>query len=123
MTRRFVCIICPNGCDLEADIENEKLVQVRGAACKRGTDYVQGELTNPQRTVATSVLVEGGELPLTSVRLDGPIPKHCIFTFMDQIKQVRLQAPVAIGQVVLENVCGSGHKAIVTKPVDRASTT
>ena len=80
MTREFTCIICPNGCEISADyeIQADQSVVIRsleGATCKRGAEYVKQELTDPKRNIATSVLVEGGELPLASVRLTAPIPK------------------------------------------------
>ena len=65
--------------------------------------------------------MEGGELPLASVRLSRPIPKKEIFRVMEVINTVRLQAPTAIGQVVLHNVCGLDADVIVTKNVARAN--
>ena len=69
MTRSFTCIICPNGCEITAEYEGDTVYAVRGATCPKGDAYVRQELTDPQRNIATSVLVEGGELPLASVRL------------------------------------------------------
>ena len=119
MTREFTCIICPNGCDITAGYEGAQISHIAGALCPKGEEYVRQELTAPQRTIASSVLVEGGELPLTSVRLDRPIPKEEIFHVMDAIRGIRLQAPVSIGQVALAGVCGLGADVIVTKPVAR----
>lgn len=121
MTRSFTCIICPNGCEITAEYEGSAVHAVRGATCPKGDAYVRQELTDPQRNIATSVLVEGGELPLASVRLSRPIPKKEIFRVMEVINTVRLQAPTAIGQVVLHNVCGQDADVIVTKNVARAN--
>lgn len=121
MTRSFTCIICPNGCEITAEYEGDTVYAVRGATCPKGDAYVRQELTDPQRNIATSVLVEGGELPLASVRLSHPIPKKEIFRVMEVINTVRLQAPTAIGQVVLHNVCGQDADVIVTKNVARAN--
>lgn len=119
MTREFTCIICPNGCDITAEYEGTQVAKITGATCPKGEDYVRQELTDPQRNIATSVPVEGGELPLTSVRLNRPIPKARIFPVMEAIRTVKLQAPVAIGQVALADVCGLGADVIVTKNVAR----
>jgi len=121
VTRSFTCIICPNGCEITAEYEGDTVYAVRGAACPKGDAYVRQELTDPRRNIATSVLVEGGELPLASVRLSRPIPKKDIFRVMEAINTVWLQAPTAIGQVVLHNVCGLGADVIVTKNVARAN--
>ena len=114
MTRSFTCIICPNGCEITAEYEGDTVYAVRGATCPKGDAYVRQELTDPQRNIATSVLVEGGELPLA-------ISKKDIFRVMEVINTVRLQAPTAVGQVALADVCGLGADVIVTKNVARAN--
>ena len=79
--------------------------------------YIEQELSDPQRNIATSVLVEGGTLPLCSVRLSGPIPKGKIFDVMAEIRAARLTAPVKAGTVVLGNVLGLGRDVIATKNI------
>ena len=120
MTRTFTCIVCPNGCEITAEYEGARVGTITGATCPKGEDYVRQELTDPRRTIATSVPVDGGELPLVSVRLDRPIPKKDIFRVMEAVNGLRLRAPTAIGQVALPNVCGLGANVIVTKAVARA---
>ena len=95
MTRSFTCIICPNGCEITAEYEGDTVYAVQGATCPKGDAYVRQELTDPQRNIATSVLVEGGELPLASVRLTNPIPKARIFDAMAEIRGVAVDAPVS----------------------------
>ncbi len=117
MLKEYTCIICPNGCELTAEFEGGKILSVQGAACKRGYAYIEQELTNPQRNIASSIRLEGGELPLVSVRLSKPIPKDKIFEVMAVIRKSRLQAPVHPGQVAIPNVLGLGSDVIVTKQV------
>lgn len=118
--REFTCIICPNGCTVCAQLAQDGSVQsVTGGACPRGEAYVRGELTDPRRNIASSVPVQGGELPLVSVRLTQPVPKARIFDVMRQINRCRLTAPVRIGQVVIADVLGLGADVIATKNVDR----
>ncbi len=115
--RSFTCIVCPNGCDIRAEYEGAEVISVRGAACPKGEDYVRQELTDPRRNIATSVPVEGGELPLVSVRLTSAIPKKDIFAVMAEINKLRVKAPVQIGDVLLEDVLGLGSSVVVTKNV------
>ena len=138
MMREFTCIICPNGCEiqvrLEEDIRTEgeplgkeqgkspAVCSITGAACPRGEEYVRQELTDPRRNIATSVLVEGGELPLASVRLTSPIPKGMIFKAMEEIKKVHLKAPVQAGTVVIHQLLGQEADVIVTRDVKRAGS-
>jgi CxxC motif-containing protein len=117
MLKEYTCIICPNGCEITAKIENENILSLEGAQCKRGHEYVNQELTNPQRNIASSILLEDGELPLVSVRLSKAVPKEKISHVMAVIKNARLKAPVSIGQVAIENVLGLGADVIVTKNV------
>lgn len=117
MTRTYTCIICPNGCEITAQVEDGVVQSLEGALCPRGKAYVTQELTDPRRNIATSVLLEGGELPLVSVRLSGPVPKNRIFDVMDAIRPLRLKAPVHVGQVALADVLGLGVDVLVTKDV------
>lgn len=118
--RTFTCIVCPNGCTIETKCESGKEIEVSGNKCKRGKEYVLQELTDPRRTIATTVRITGAALPLCSVRLNRAVPKKDIFRVMDEIDKVQLTAPVKIGQVVVENVCGLGADVIVTKNMDAA---
>lgn len=119
MIREFTCIICPNGCELRAEVEGGEVRTVSGAACARGEEYARQEITAPMRNIATSVLVEGGCLPLASVRLTKPIPKGRIFEAMEQIKGITLKAPVQAGTVVLRGILGLDSDVIVTKTVEK----
>ena len=117
MKRSFTCIVCPNGCEITADYDGTDIHSITGATCPKGEGYVRQELTAPKRTIATSVAVTGGELPLVSVRVDAPIPKEEIFRVMAEINRHSVTAPTAIGQVLIENVCGLGSNVIITKNV------
>lgn len=117
MKRTFTCIVCPNGCEIDAEYEGTEVRSVSGQLCPKGKAYVVQELVDPRRTIATSVRVTGGTLPLTSVRLTKPVPKDRIFDVMDAINGKVLAAPVAIGDVVIENVLNLGSDVIVTKNV------
>ena len=121
MKRVFTCIVCPNGCEVEAEYEGTKVLSVTGNLCPKGKTYVTQELTDPRRTIASSVRVLGGELPLASVRLTAAIPKDMIFRAMQEIEKITLQAPVRIGDVVLSNLLGQDCNVIVTKNVHAVS--
>jgi len=120
MKRTFTCIVCPNGCEIEAEYEGTQVLSVTGNLCPKGKTYVTQELVDPRRTIATSVRVLGGSLPLTSVRLTNAIPKDRIFDAMAEINRQTLTAPVHIGQVVVKNLLNLNTDVIVTKNVDPA---
>jgi len=117
MIKEYTCITCPRGCDLEASIEGGKLVSVEGAFCAKGVKFVEQELADPRRNIATSVLVAGGTSPLASVRFSKPIPKGMIFPVLEEIRKTTLRAPVRAGQIVISNVLGLDSDVIATKHV------
>jgi len=119
MIRKYICIVCPNGCEIEVNVEGTTVLAIEGASCTKGKEYVEQEIINPQRNIATSVYVEGGVLPLASVRLTKSIPKERIFDVIHEIKKVKLIAPVKMNQVVIENVLNLCTDVIATKIVNR----
>ena len=116
-TRELICIGCPMGCPLNVEMENGEVVSVRGNTCKRGDVYARKEVTNPTRIVTSSVIVEGGSLAAVSVKTKEDIPKGKIFDIMKELKGVKVNAPVHIGDVILSNVAGTGVDIIATKNV------
>ena len=121
MKRTFTCIVCPNGCEIEAQYEGAQVLAVSGNLCAKGETYAIQELVAPCRTIATSVRVEGGALPLASVRLTNAVPKERIFDVMREINRHTLTAPVRIGDVVVADILGLGSDVIVTKNVEKVN--
>lgn len=115
--KELVCIGCPLGCNLKVKIGDDQGIEVSGNTCPRGASYAKKELTDPRRIVTSSVRVKGGHLPCVSVKTETDIPKDKIFDCVKALKDVELAAPVAIGQVVAENVAGTGVNVIATKNI------
>lgn len=114
----LVCIVCPASCTLKVRRVGEKL-EVEGAGCARGVQYAERELTNPVRHVMTVVRVRCGDLPVVSVITSKPVPKSCIESVVKATANLEVEAPVELGQVVVENVCGAS--LIATRRVRRVS--
>lgn len=93
------------------------ILEIEGANCTRGREYVENELKNPMRCVTSSVRVNGGTLPITSVRLTSLIPRDKMAQVIAELHHVTLEAPVTIGQVVISDILGLGACVIVTKSV------
>ena len=113
--RELICINCPLGCHLSVDDNDLSNIKVTGNTCPRGKSYAEKEVTNPTRIVTSTVRVEGGERPLVSVKTKEDIPKDKIFTCMQEINAIIAKAPIEIGDVVLENVAGTGIPVVATK--------
>lgn len=119
MNRVYTCILCPNSCEITVDYEGKTVRSTQGNKCDKGREYVTQELTNPKRTVTSSVVVVGGDRPLVSVRLTAPISRELIFLLMEKIQTTVLTAPVEPGQVVLAKVFGTDADLITTSQVKK----
>ena len=113
----LVCIGCPLGCPLEVEMESAEVLTVTGHTCRNGEKYARKELTNPTRIVTSTVRVSGGTLAVVSVKTASDIPKGKIFDCVRELQAIDLTAPVAIGDVIIENVCGTGVSVVATKNV------
>ncbi|MBC2581103.1 DUF1667 domain-containing protein [Clostridium sp. DJ247] len=118
-TRELVCIGCPMGCALQVKIENDEVIDVTGQTCKRGEEYGKKECTNPTRIVTSTVVVEGGEIDALPVKTESDIPKGKIFECVKALKGVIVKAPVKIGDIIVENVLGTGVNIIAAKKIDK----
>ena len=103
MIRNITCILCPRGCTMTADVTGET-VTVRGNTCPRGEAYAVQECTHPMRTVTGSVFTEKGRI---SVKTSRPVPKEAMGDVMAVIHSLRPAVPVAMGQILAENVFGA----------------
>ena len=105
MTRELICIGCPMGCRLAAEIEDGVVTHVTGNTCRRGEEYAKKECVAPMRTVT-------GTLP---VRTNGEVPKEKVLAVADALRRATAQAPIHAGDVVLRDVCGTGVDVIAVK--------
>jgi CxxC motif-containing protein len=117
MIKEMICINCPRGCHLSVDTEK---LTVTGNTCPRGEAYGKAEVTNPVRTVTSTVKIEGARTRRLSVKTDKPISKKLIFACMDEINKVEAKAPVNIGDVIIKNVCGTDVNIVATKKMEAA---
>lgn len=120
--KEITCIACPMGCKLSIQevSEAEGGYLIEGYTCPKGKEYALQEMTDPRRMVTSTVRVEDGFLALVPVKTNRALPKELIFPAMEQINQVKLKAPVTIGQVVIANVCESGVDIVATRDMKKA---
>lgn len=122
MIKELICVICPNGCQLQAEIQEGEppvVTDVTGNLCDKGPDWARQEIINPMRTIASSVLVDDGDFPMVSVRTDSPISLKKIFDVMEEIRSLRIKAPVSIGDLIIEDVAGLPCNIIATRNVQK----
>lgn len=115
---KVICVTCPKGCTLEVTRDGNTVVSVVNG-CKRGHEYAQQELTDPRRMVATSVRVSGGLHPLLPVYTSAPFPKPSISKLLAILREIEVQAPVGLDDVVLENVLNTGINVQASRKIAR----
>lgn len=115
--KNLTCINCPMGCALTVRIDGDKVVNVSGNTCNRGDTYARKEVTNPTRIVTTTVKVAGGHADTVSVKTREDIPKEKIFECVRELKDVQVQAPIRIGDVIAANIANTGVDIVATKNV------
>ncbi|ABS60554.1 MULTISPECIES: DUF1667 domain-containing protein [Fervidobacterium] len=121
-TEEMVCVMCPLGCRLTVTIEDNGEIIVSGNKCPRGIEYGKQEVTEPLRILTSSVLVNNGELPLVSVKTNKPVPRRLIGEIMEILKKTVVEAPVKSGDIILEDVLGTGADIVATRNVERIKT-
>ena len=116
-TRELICIGCPLGCPLTVEMKGTEVVSVTGNTCPNGDRYARKEVTDPRRTVTSTVRVLGGILPVVSVKTAQDIPKNKIFDCMQELATIRVKAPVREGDVIVSNIVDTGVSVIATKEI------
>ena len=113
----LICIGCPLGCPREGEMEGAEALTVTGQTCRNGEKYARKELTNPTRIVTSTVRGTGGTLGMVSVMTSADIPKGKIFDCVKERQAIDVPAPVASGDVIIPDVCGTGVSIVATKNV------
>jgi len=116
---RLLCIVCPEGCEL-AVTEKDGGFTFTGRACRRGQEYARREITDPQRLLTSTVRLRGGAVPMLPVKTASPVPKGRLLEVMDRIAILEAVAPVKLGQLIAEDVTGTGIPLLACRTVGKA---
>ena len=112
-TRNLTCIICPRGCALVIKFDTDgKIADISGNLCPRGEKYAITECTSPTRTVTSTVRCADGAV--LAVKTQSAVPKDKVFDVMKEINSVIAPCKVHIGDVIIDNVCGTGVSVVAT---------
>lgn len=117
--KELTCINCPVGCSLKVEMDGKSVICVSGNTCRRGEIYARKEVTNPTRIVTSTVKVANGTSGTVSVKTKEDIPQEKIFACVQALKRIEVRAPVHIGDVILENVAGTGVDIVATRNVEK----
>jgi CxxC motif-containing protein len=116
--KTILCIVCPNGCRISVEKSAEGSgYAISGNKCQRGIDFAIAEITNPMRTLTTTVSTSFPSVPVLPVRTAGEIPKGKIREAMNYINAITVSRPLGIGEIVAENILGLGVDIIATSDI------
>ena len=125
-TLQLNCTTCPSECLLTVDIERDAdgaVVEVRsvtGNSCPRGDTFAHQELTCPMRVLTTTAALSGGDEALLPVRTAEAIPLELHAQAMDLIRGLVVDAPIRMGDVVLDDLLDTGINLIASMDIDPA---
>ena len=124
-TLKFNCTTCPSECLLTVEVERDadgvaEVRSVAGNSCPRGDKFAHQELICPMRVLTTTVAVSGGDEALLPVRTAEAIPLALHAQAMDLIRGLVVEAPIRMGDVVLENLLDTNINLIASMDIDRA---
>ncbi len=120
--RHLTCIGCPLGCPLELSIRDGQLCAISGNSCPRGEEYARQEFSDPRRTLCTTVSCPTGLWPRLPVKSTAALPKAEIRTAARVLHGIQVEAPVRLGQIILENVADTGIDVVATRSLPRKKT-
>lgn len=112
--KNLICIVCPRGCHLTIDDE----LNVSGNFCPRGKKYAIDELSQPKRTITSTIRIINREECVVPVKTVPEIPKDKIFDVMKEINKIRFKAPCKIGDIVIKNVLNTGSDIVICQNID-----
>ncbi|MCG8570127.1 MAG: DUF1667 domain-containing protein [Spirochaetes bacterium] len=110
-SNEITCILCPQGCTLFIDLNTQ---EVSGNKCKKGIDYGITEITNPTRTLTTTIKTIFADFPRLSVKTDQEIPLSKVFIYMKEINQQIAQKRYQPGDIIVTKLCNSEVNLIAT---------
>ena len=122
-TLQFNCTTCPSECLLTVEVEHDanarvEVRSVTGNNCPRGDTFAHQELTCPMRVLTTTVAVSGGDEALRPRAHAEAIPLELHAQAMDLIRGVVVNAPIRMGDVVLEDLLGTNIDLVASMNID-----
>ena len=113
--KEMYCITCPTGCLLKVyEYSANEHVDVEGNLCEKGVDFAMAEITNPTRSLTTTVRTTFFGIPVLPVRTDGEIPKDKIMQAMKELSGIVVSTELGCGDVIVEDIASTGVNVIAS---------
>ena len=115
----YTCIVCPQSCDITL-VDEEGKITVSGNRCVRGENYARNEYTNPRRMITTTVSIKGSHIHMLPVISSDTVPKEMLKDCLHYLYTLQLEAPVTMGQIVVQDILGTGIDIIAARTISRS---
>ncbi len=117
MKREMICIVCPAGCRLTVNYSNDNEPIITGNGCNRGITYATNEITDPRRTVTTTIAVKNRGIRCP-VKSDKPVPKKDIDVLLSMLHKINMDPPVKSGDIIISNFDNTGINILSTSSIE-----
>lgn len=108
--KQYICIICPNCCELETDG-----TEVNGAKCEKGEGFAKQEMIRPLRVITTTVPCETPKgKRMVPVKTVSPVPLEQVFEMMKEIKALSLKEVPSLGSRITLCTKDGSKELVVT---------
>ncbi len=114
------CKRCTMGCELKVK-DYEGNISVEGNLCKKGTAYGKEEFAKGKRVLAFKIPIKMGYFDKIHVKTSDEISKELWDKVYDLVYSLELEAPIEFGEVIIQNILGTGIKLVSERKIDKES--
>lgn len=119
-TTRLLCIVCPMGCSMEATVDQTGDYVISGNTCQRGKDYALKEMIHPTRVLTTTIPIRNGTVKRLPVRSNQGVPKDKMKEWINEVKLLKIEAPVKAGDILARNILDTGTDVLASRSIGKA---
>ncbi len=116
--KELICVNCPMGCRIHVTMDEKTVVKVEGNTCPKGKAYAEQECVRPMRILTSTVRIIGSDERVIPVITREAIPLDMMEAAMKEIRKVKVDAPVKMDQVIIEDLAGTGVSLLASRSMN-----
>lgn len=116
--KEYTCIVCPQSCQGTLTALDDGSFRTEGFTCPNGEKYAINEYQDPKRVLTTTVIIDNAPFRLLPVVSTDEISRTIFGDCLRILYQVRAQAPVKAGDVILKDIMGTGTDIVAARTMD-----